>query len=138
MNFGFSEEQEFYRNEARKFLDERCPMDEVRRIAASAEGFSPQLWKQMAELGWLGLTIPERHGGTGLGWIDLIVLLEETGRTLFPSPLISTTLAAAALLEGGNDAQQARWLPALYSSLPLWGYGSGRHISDTLRLGLED
>ena len=113
MNFGFSEEQEFYRNEARKFLDERCPMDEVRRIAASAEGFSPQLWKQMAELGWLGLTIPERHGGTGLGWIDLIVLLEETGRTLFPSPLISTTLAAAALLEGGDDAQQARWLPAL-------------------------
>jgi alkylation response protein AidB-like acyl-CoA dehydrogenase len=113
MNFGFSEEQELLRSEARKFLDERCPMEEVRRIAASAEGVSPDLWKQMAELGWLGLTIPERHGGAGLSWIDLIVLLEETGRTLFPSPLISTTLTAAALLDSGNDAQQARWLPAL-------------------------
>jgi alkylation response protein AidB-like acyl-CoA dehydrogenase len=113
MNFGFSEEQELYRSEARKFLDERCPVEEVRRIAASAEGFSQELWKQMAELGWLGMTIAERHGGSGLGWIDLIVLLEETGRTLFPSPLISTTLAATALIDAGNDAQQARWLPAL-------------------------
>ena len=113
MNFGFSEEQEFLRSEGRKFLDERCSMEEVRRIAASSEGFSPELWKQMAELGWLGLTIPEQYGGTGLGWVDLIVLLEETGRTLFPSPLISTTLAAGALLDLGNDAQQARWLPSL-------------------------
>ncbi len=113
MNFGFSDEQELLRGEARKLLDERCPMSEVRRIAATPEGYSRELWKQMAELGWLGLVIPERFGGAGLGWLDLVVLLEETGRTLFPSPLLSTTLAAAALCDSGDDTQRARWLPAL-------------------------
>ena len=113
MNFGFSEEQELLRGGVRKFLDEQCPLEEVRRIMATPEGYSPELWKQLAELGWLGLLIPERYGGAGLGWIDLVVLLEETGRTLFPSPLISTTLASAALLENGTDAQQGRWLPGL-------------------------
>jgi alkylation response protein AidB-like acyl-CoA dehydrogenase len=113
MNFGFTEEQELLRAEVRKFLDERCPLDEVRRLMETPEGFSRELWKQMAELGWLGLTIPEAHGGAGLGWFDLVVLLEETGRTLFPSPLISTTLAAAAIRESGSSEQQSRWLPRL-------------------------
>ena len=113
MNFGFSEEQDLLRHEVRKFLDEQCPLTEVRRIAETPEGYSPELWKQLGELGWLGLTIPEKYGGAGLGWIDLVVLLEETGRSLFPSPLISTTLAAAALLEAGSEAQRDRWLPGI-------------------------
>ena len=100
MNFGFSEEQELLRSEVRKFLDEQCPMDEVRHIAATAEGYSPELWKRLGELGWLGLIVPEEYGGAGLGWVDLVVLLEETGRSLFPSPMISNMLAAAALLCG--------------------------------------
>jgi alkylation response protein AidB-like acyl-CoA dehydrogenase len=111
MNFGFTEEQELLRNEVRKFLDENCPLEEVRKISESSEGFSRELWKQIAELGWLGLTVPEEHGGSELGWVDLVVILEETGRTLFPSPLISTTLAAAAIRESGSAEQQARWLP---------------------------
>ena len=86
MNFGFSEEQELLRQSARKFLDEQSPLEEVRRIAAVPEGYSKELWKQLGELGFLGLTIPEAYGGAGLGWVDLVVLLEETGRTLFPSP----------------------------------------------------
>jgi alkylation response protein AidB-like acyl-CoA dehydrogenase len=113
MNFGFSEEQELLRNEVRKFLDDNCPLEEVRKIAESSEGFSRELWKQIAELGWPGLTIPEEHGGAELGWVDLVVILEETGRTLFPSPLISTTLAAAAIRENGSPQQQARWLPRI-------------------------
>ncbi len=115
MNFGFSEEQELLRSEVRKLLDEQCPMAEVRRIIATPEGYSPELWKQLGELGWLGLVIPEAYGGAGLGWLDLVVLLEETGRTLFPSPLVSNTLAACALLESGSEEQKGRWLPDLAS-----------------------
>ncbi len=113
MNFGLTEEQELLRREVRKFLDEQCPMTEVRRIMEMPEGYSPELWKQLGELGWLGLVIPERYGGAGGDWIDLVVLLEETGRSLFPSPLISTTLAASAILEAGSEAQKERWLPGL-------------------------
>ena len=113
MDFGFSEEQDLLRGEVRKFLEERCPIEEVRRLAQTPEGTSPELWKQLGQLGWLGLTIPERYGGAGLGWIDLVVLLEETGRALLPAPLLSTTLAAAAILAEGNESQRERWLPGL-------------------------
>ena len=69
------------RSEVRKFLDQNCPLDEVRKLSESPEGFSRHLWDRMAELGWVGLTYPEVHGGVGLGWVDLVVLLEETGRS---------------------------------------------------------
>jgi alkylation response protein AidB-like acyl-CoA dehydrogenase len=111
MNFGFTEEQELLRAEVRKFLDQNCPLEEVRKLAETPAGFSQDLWRRMAELGWVGLTLPEAHGGVGLGWEDLVVVLEETGRTLFPSPLISTVLAANAIARNGDAAQQQRWLP---------------------------
>ncbi len=115
MNFGFSEEQDLLRSEARKFLDESCPLDEVRKISedAAGPGYSPELWRQIAELGWVGLTIPEAHGGAGLGWVDWVVVLEEAGRSLFPAPLIPTALAAHAIERFGNEAQHAVWLPSL-------------------------
>ncbi len=110
MNFGFTEEQELLRREVRKFLDEQCPIDEVRRIAETPDGYASEQWKQLGGLGRLGLAIPERYGGAGLGWEELVVLLEETGRTLFPAPLISSVLAASAILESGDDTQKERWL----------------------------
>ena len=113
MNFGFSEEQELLRTEVRKLLDGQCPMPEVRKLGESPKAYSPALWKQLGELGWLGLTLPEAYGGADLEWIDLALLLEETGRSLFPSPLISCTLAAAALLESGSEEQKQARLPAL-------------------------
>ena len=113
MNFGFTEEQDLLRAEVRKFLDARCPLEQVRTVMESERGYSPELWASLAELGWLGLTIPEAHGGAGLGWVDFVVLLEETGRSLFPSPLVSTTLAAAAILDSGSEEQKARWLPGI-------------------------
>lgn len=115
MDFGFSEEQDLLRNEVRKFLDEQCPLDVVRQIIETPAGYSPEQWKQLGELGFLGLILPEEYGGAGLGWVDLVVLLEETGRTLFPSPLISTTLAGAVILDEGSDAQKRRWLPGIAS-----------------------
>jgi len=113
MNFGFTEEQELLRQAVRKFLDENCDMATVREIAETPEGYSKALWKQISELGWTGLTIDEVHGGAGLGWVDLVVLLEETGRSLFPSPLLAHTIAAAAIAEAGSEPQRARLLPGL-------------------------
>ena len=113
MNFGFEEEQDLLRQEVRKFLDDQCPLSEVRRLVESPDGYARDHWKQLAELGWLGLTLPESYGGAGLSWIDAIVVLEETGRTLFPSPLISTTLAGAAIANLGTEEQKRRWLPGL-------------------------
>ena len=113
MNFGFTEEQDLLRQEVRKFLGAHCPLESVRKLMETPDGFSRAIWKQLGELGWLGLAIPEAHGGSGLGWVDFVVLLEETGRSLFPSPLVSTTLAAAAILDSGSDEQKARWLPGI-------------------------
>jgi alkylation response protein AidB-like acyl-CoA dehydrogenase len=113
MDFGFSEEQELLRAEVRKFLDQNCPLEEVRKLAETPAGFSRHLWERMAELGWVGLALPDEHGGVGLGWVDLVVVLEETGRTLFPSPLVSTVLAAMAIDRAGDADQRARWLPDL-------------------------
>ncbi len=113
MNFGFTEEQEIFRAEVRKFLDANAPLEEVRRIMETPEGYSPELWKEMASMGWLGLLVPEEMGGAGLGWVDLTVLLGECGRSLFPSPLIASTLAALAIQENGSEEQRARWLPGI-------------------------
>jgi alkylation response protein AidB-like acyl-CoA dehydrogenase len=113
MNFGFTEEQELVRSEVRKFLDQNAPLEEVRKIAESDQGFDRRLWQRMAELGWVGLAVPEEHGGMGLGFVTLIPVLEECGRSLFPSPLISTVIAAKAIEWAGSEEQKERWLPAL-------------------------
>ena len=113
MNFGFTDEQELLRAEVRKFLDQNASLEEVRSQCESDEGFDRKLWLQMAELGFVGLTLPEQHGGAGLDLVTLLVLLEETGRTLLPSPLISTVIASQAIQRFGNDEQRARWLPGL-------------------------
>ncbi len=113
MNFGFTEEQELLRDQVRRFMQEACPMSEVRKLMKSDTGTSPSLWRQAATLGWLGLIVPEQFGGIGLKWVDLTVVLEETGRGLCPLPIVSQTLTAAALLRCGSDAQKQKLLPAL-------------------------
>ncbi len=115
MNFGFTDEQELLGNEVRKFLDENASLDDVRKSSEdeSGPGFSAELWQQISELGWPGLTIPETFGGAGLGWVDLVLLLGETGRSLLPSPLVASTLAAHAIHGAGNAAQQQLYLPRL-------------------------
>jgi len=119
MNFGFTEEQDLLRSEVRKFLAERCPLEEVRRIGEEQAGFCASLWSEVCALGWAGLTIAETHGGAGLAWLDLAVLLEETGRALLPLPLLSTSVAAQAIALAGDEGQQSRWLP---------GLATGEHI----------
>jgi alkylation response protein AidB-like acyl-CoA dehydrogenase len=113
MNFGFTEEQELLRGQVRKFLDDRAPLETVRRLLETPQGYSVELWREIAALGWLGLPIPECYGGAGLTWVDVIVVLEETGRRLFPSPLLSTVLAATAIDRFGSETQKQRYLPGL-------------------------
>ena len=89
MNFGFTEEQSLLRDQVERFIKEACPMPKVREIAASESRFDSTLWQQVADLGWLGLTIPEAHGGLGLKWIDLTVVLEAAAEGLCPLPIAS-------------------------------------------------
>ena len=107
MNFGFTEEQEFLRSTAREFLTNECPMTLVREIAENEpKGYRPDLWKQMAELGWVGLPIPEEFGGAGLGFVDLVGILEEMGRALLPSPFLANLQGTLAVLRAGTETQR--------------------------------
>jgi len=111
--FGFTEEHALLRDSARGFLAERCPIDRVRGLAGDPLGHDPGLWKEMAELGWTGLMVPEAQGGAGLGYFHQALLLEETGRCVLPSPLLATTFATLALLRAGDESQRAHLLPGL-------------------------
>jgi alkylation response protein AidB-like acyl-CoA dehydrogenase len=113
MNFGFTEEQEQLRESARRFLDDRCPIPQSRKFAQTEEAFSPELWSEIIGLGWTAILVPEDHGGLGLSWLEMAVLLEETGRTLAPSPLLSTALATSLILDAGDAAAHARFLPGI-------------------------
>src|SRR5205823_13287377 len=116
MNFGFSEEQELLRSTARKFFENECPSEMVRRLMDTPEGMAPALWTKLAEQGWTGLILPEAYDGMGLGLVDLVVLLEEMGRTVVPGPYFSTVLlGAASLLEAGTEIQKKEWLPRIAS-----------------------
>src|SRR5436190_644805 len=103
MDFGFSEEQEMLRKSARDFLAKECPMTYVRQMMEDERGFRDEPWQKMAALGWMGLILPEEHGGAGLDFVDLTVVLEEMGRVVLPGPFFSTVvLGGVALLEGGS------------------------------------
>jgi len=114
-HFDFGDDHEILREGARRFLEERCPIEAVRRLADDPLGYDPGVWKEMAELGWTGLTIAEAHGGAGLGNLHQALLLEEMGRRLLPSPYLGTVLAALAIARAGDETQQAHTLPALAS-----------------------
>ena len=79
MDIGFSPEQELLRDSARKFLDAECPMPFVRQRMAEEAAVTPEFWGKLAAQGWLGITYPEEEGGSGLGLVDLVVLMEEMG-----------------------------------------------------------
>src|SRR5579884_3700504 len=115
MDLGLSEEQELLKNSARDFLEKECPESYVRQMEEDERGYSPEVWRKMADLGWQGLMIPEQYGGAGFGFLDLIVLLEEFGRALVPGPFIPTMIAATAILEGGSDQQKQEILPKVAS-----------------------
>jgi alkylation response protein AidB-like acyl-CoA dehydrogenase len=109
-----TEDQEILAHTAREFVTGRSPLKRVRELREDAVGFSRELWTAMAELGWLGIVVPEEYGGAGLGWTELAIVMEEVGRGLLPEPMVgSVLLATTAVLLGGSEAQKQAHLPAL-------------------------
>jgi alkylation response protein AidB-like acyl-CoA dehydrogenase len=117
VNFAFSEEQEELRKSVRRFLEDKSAETEVRRLMETEEGYDSAVWDQMAQqLGLQGLAIPEEFGGSGYGYVELIVVLEEMGRALLCAPYFSTVaLAANALLASGDEQAKKDLLPGLAS-----------------------
>ncbi|HEY7978540.1 MAG TPA: acyl-CoA dehydrogenase family protein [Rhizomicrobium sp.] len=116
MNFDFSDDQKMLRDQAHKFLSEKCTTKTVRKVFTSGDGYDKDLWKQIADMGWLGTAIPEDFGGLGLGYLELCVIAEELGRALAPVPFSSTVyLFAEALLAAGTDEQKKKYLPKVAS-----------------------
>ena len=114
MDFGLTEEQQQLKTSARELLAGECPTTAVRKAMASDDGTMPELYNEIAKLGWTGLIVPEQYGGAGLSMLDMAVLLEEQGYAAMPGPfLFSSVLAAEALIRGGSDELKAKWLPAI-------------------------
>jgi alkylation response protein AidB-like acyl-CoA dehydrogenase len=114
MDLGLSEEQEMLKNFARDFLEKECPEKLVRDMEEDEKGYSPELWQKMAEQGWQGLIIPPEYGGSGMTFVDLIILVEEFGRALVPGPFIPTVIGGAIpILEMGSEEQKKEFLPKL-------------------------
>ncbi len=114
MNLDLTEEQEMLRTMARDFLTKECPKALVRELEDDPKGYSPELWSKMAELGWMGLVIPEEYGGQGMDFLDLIILLQEMGRNILPGPFFSTVvLGALPIAFEGSDEQKKEYLPKL-------------------------
>lgn len=114
MDFGLTETQQLLKKSAAEFLAAECTPKHVRVMEQDGRGYSPDLWRKMAEQGWMGLALPDRYGGAGLGFLELALLLEEMGRVLLPGPFFPTAvLAATAIADAGSEAQRSRWLPAI-------------------------
>ena len=130
----FSAEQEMLRETVRGVCATTCPLSVVRELEDDAIGYSPELWKQLAHLDLIGLLLPEEYGGSGMGALEGIVLYEEFGRALAPSPhFVSAILCGGALARAGSDELRREWLPAIVSGeavlTPAWlepdrGFGS--------------
>ncbi len=138
MNFDFSDDLKQLRDQARRFLSEQCPPALVRRSLDGEEPYAAALWKEIANMGWIGAAIPEQYGGAGLGYEGLCVLAEEIGRAVAPVPFASCAyLAAEAVLLAGTEAQKRTWLPQLADGSLIGCFalteGNGNPSSDAIR-----
>ncbi len=113
MNLDFNEAEDILRNMARDFMEKEFPKKLVRELEDDPTGYSPEVWAKMAELGWMGLLIPEKYGGIEGSFMQLVVLLEEMGRACFVGPYFSTTLCTMAILDAGTEEQKSRFLPQI-------------------------
>lgn len=114
MNFAFSEEQEMLRETARRYLDDKAPSEVVRRLMDSETGFDEELWSGIATQGWQAMAIPEEYGGAGFSFMEMAILMEEMGRSLFPSPFLSSiVLGSQLLLAAGTEEQKQNLLPGV-------------------------
>jgi alkylation response protein AidB-like acyl-CoA dehydrogenase len=116
MDFHFSEEQKMFRESARDFLQTECPKAFVREMEKDPTGYTPKLWRKMADLGWMGIIFPEQYGGAGGDFLDLLVMLEEMGQACLPGPFFSTVvLGGLPILEAGTEPQKKEFLTKIAS-----------------------
>jgi alkylation response protein AidB-like acyl-CoA dehydrogenase len=115
MDFDFNDEQREIKSTAREFLASRFKPEKVRELAESDSPYDDALWKEICELGWAGIALDEEHGGQGLGTVELVILCEELGYALAPSPFISNAVAGLLIESAGSDEQRAKWLPGIAS-----------------------
>lgn len=138
MDVGLNEEQELLKNSAREFLEKECPEAHVRAMEADEKGYSPELWRKIAELGWHGLMVPAEFGGFGLTFYDLCIVVEEAGRSLLPGPFIPNQVAVGLLVGAGSASQQKKYLPALADGSRIHTYAfaesTGRWSADDVAL----
>ena len=139
MDLGLNEQQTLLARTARDFLESECPISLVRELEDSKEGYSLDLWKKMADLGWLGLAIPTEYGGEGGNLIDQTVLFEEIGRAMVPGPLLaSSAYAVQAILSAGSIEQKSRLLPAMAKGdTVVTTVLAGQGLNDGQELGLR-
>jgi len=133
MNLDFSPEQQRMREAARRFLAERCPPAAVRKVLEGEGRYDRELWRELAELGYLGIAIPEEFGGSGGGYLELCVIAEELGRVLAPVPVSSSVYLATEFLKiGGSPAQQAAYLPKLASGASIGTFAMAEEAGESV------
>jgi len=139
MDYDLSEEQNIIKDSAHKFLAKVCTSEYVREMVQDKKGFTPEIWNEMANLGWMSLLIPEEYGGYGGGFLDLTVLLSEMGYYRLQSPFFSTAvLGGLALMEAASDAQKAEFLPDLASGKRIftlaWTESDGLYTPEGIKM----
>ncbi|RPJ63887.1 MAG: acyl-CoA dehydrogenase [Dehalococcoidia bacterium] len=138
MNFNYTEQQVMLRTMARDFLVKECPKSMTRELEKDKKGYGVDTWRRVAELGWIGLVLPEQYGGSGAGFMDLVILMEEIGRNILPGPFFSTVaLAALPIMEYGSDEQKARYLPPIARGEKIWTLALNEVCADSSCRGIK-
>ncbi len=123
MDFGFSKEQNLIRKSAREFFQKECPSDSVRELKKDKKGYDPKLWKKMSQLGFLGMAIPEKYGGSDGEYLDLMIFMEEMGRNIVPCPFFTTVCMCAPSIEKfGSINQKDTFLPQIVDKGEVWTF----------------
>lgn len=120
MDFDLSGDQKMLQTSVREFLNKECSKDKVRELEEDERGYDIEMWKKMAELEWMGVVFPEEYGGTEGDFIDLMILVEEMGRYILPSPFFSTILSSLSILEYGSEGQKEKFLPKIAKGEEIW------------------
>ncbi|MCP4752382.1 MAG: acyl-CoA/acyl-ACP dehydrogenase [Proteobacteria bacterium] len=131
MDYTLAKDQEMIRKSAKEFFEKECPKDKVRELKEDAKGYDPKTWKKMAELGYLGLVVPEKYGGMEGEFFELTVLMEEMGRNIVPSPFFTTSvLCAMPLMEFGTEEQKQAVLPGIAEKGDIWSFAQAEQATD--------
>ncbi len=142
MDFELTEEQKILKDSAKDFLANECPKEKVREVEETEAGYSSELWKKMAELGWMGLLLPEEYNGSGFTFEDLTVLLDEIGYNICPVPYISTVvLGGLTILSHGSDEQKKEYLPKIAGGEAIFSFAmtekDGLYDADAIHVKAE-